>query len=68
MIMNKIQIIVFSLLVGLTFPTAAQGNKVEKKDKFLGQTTDVGTDKELTREESTAAPMRMTATRRKINM
>ena len=32
MIMNKIQIIVFSLLVGLTFPTAAQGNKVEKKD------------------------------------
>jgi len=55
MIMNKIQIIVFSLLVGLTFPAAAQGNKVEKKDKFFGQTIDVGTDKELTREESTAA-------------
>ena len=53
--MNKIQIIVFSLLVGLTFPAAAQGNKVEKKDKFFGQTIDVGADKELTREESTAA-------------
>ena len=44
MIMNKIQIIVFSLLVGLTFPAVAQGNNVEKKDKLFGQTIDVGAD------------------------
>ena len=53
--MNKRHIFVLSLLAGLTLPVMAQEENQEQADKFLGQTIDVGADKVLTREESTAA-------------
>ena len=53
--MNKRHIFVLSLLAGLTLPVMAQEENQEQTDKFLGQTIDVGADKVLTREESTAA-------------
>lgn len=53
--MNKKHIFVLSLLAGLALPVMAQTNEEEQTDKFLGQTIDVGADKVLTREESTAS-------------
>ena len=53
--MNKRHIFALSLLAGLALPVMAQEDNQEQTDKFLGQTIDVGADKVLTREESTAA-------------
>ena len=53
--MNKRHIFALSLLAGLALPVMAQEENQEQTDKFLGQTIDVGADKVLTREESTAA-------------
>lgn len=53
--MNKRHIFVLSLMAGLTLPMMAQEDHQEQTDKFLGQTIDVGADKVLTREESTAS-------------
>jgi len=53
--MNKKHIFVLSLMAGLSLPVMAQNDGEEETDKFLAQTIDVGADKELTREESTAA-------------
>ena len=53
--MNRRHIFVLSLLAGLALPAMAQEENQEKADKFLSQTIDVGADKVLTREESTAS-------------
>ena len=52
--MNKRHIFVLSLIAGMAMPAAAQTDSV-KTDRFTGQTIDVGADKVLTLEESTAA-------------
>ena len=52
--MNRKHIIALTLLAGLSLPIAAQTDSIQT-DAFLGQTIDVGADKVLTLEESTAA-------------
>ena len=54
-IMNKKHIFVLSVLTSLSLPMMAQNTEEEQTDQFLGQAIDIGTDKVLTREESTAA-------------
>lgn len=53
--MNKKHIFVLSLLAGTTLPVMAQEENDNNADQFLSQTIDVGADKVLTREESTAS-------------
>lgn len=52
--MNKKNIYMLALLVAVSLPAVSQDNKTEA-DPFLGQTIDVGAEKKLTLEESTAA-------------
>ena len=52
--MNRKHIIALTLLAGLSLPIAAQTDSIQT-DAFLGQAIDVGADKVLTLEESTAA-------------
>jgi TonB-linked SusC/RagA family outer membrane protein len=53
--MKSNNIFVLTLLAGLSLPAVAQEQQPAAPDKFLGQPSDIGTDKIFTREESTAA-------------
>jgi TonB-linked SusC/RagA family outer membrane protein len=53
--MKHKNIIVLFLLAPLALPMMAQEDKQQAVDPFLGQAIDVGADKTLTREESTAS-------------